>query len=194
MQSNGPLRASQGDIQKWPDKVQEAIFADRVTINRVTGYSPYQLLHGTEPLLPLDLAEATFLVEDFEPGMSTSDLLAARMRQLSKLPEDVMRTSNLLQKARFASKIQFEQRFQRRLSQDTYEPGELVLVRNTAIEMSHNRKHQLCYLGPYRIVRQSLGKAYTVAEFDGAVLRQKIGAFRLLPYIKHSHEFMRNNP
>ena len=95
---------------------------------------------------------------------------------------------------RFASKIQFEQRFQRRLSRDTYEPGELVLVRNTAIEMSHDRKHQPRYLGPYRIVRQSLGKAYTVAEFDGAVLRQKIGAFRLLPYIKRSHEFMRNKP
>ena len=188
------IKSCQGDIRKWPDKVQEAIFADRVTINRVTGYSPYQLLHGTEPLLPLDLAEATFLVEDFEPGMSTSDLLAARMRQLSKLPEDVMRASNLLQKARFASKIQFEQRFQRRLSRDTYEPRELVLVRNTAIEMSHDRKHQPCYLGPYRIVRQSLGKAYTVAEFDSAVLRQKIGAFRLLPYIKRSHEFMRNKP
>jgi len=160
----------------------------------MTGYSPYQLLHGTEPLLPLDLAKAIFLVEDFEPGMSTSDLLAAQMRQLSKLPEDVMCASNLLQKARFASKIQFEQRFQHRLSQDTYEPRELVLVRNTAIEMSHDHKHQLRYLGPYRIVRQSLGKAYTVAEFDGAVLCQKIGVFRLLPYIKHLHKFMRNKP
>jgi len=110
------IKSCQGDIRKWPDKIQEAIFADCVTVNRVTGYSPYQLLHRTEPLLPLDLAEATFLVEDFEPGMSTSDLLAAQMRQLSKLPEDVMHTSNLLQKARFTSKIQFEQRFQRQLS------------------------------------------------------------------------------
>ena len=107
------IKSCQGDIRKWPDKVQEAIFADHVTINRVTGYLPYQLLHGTEPLLLLDLAEATFLVEDFEPGMSTSNLLAARMRQLSKLPEDMMCTSNLLQKTRFTSKIQFEQWFQR---------------------------------------------------------------------------------
>ena len=41
------------------------MFADRVTTNRVTGFSPYQLLHATDPILPLDIAEATFMVEEF---------------------------------------------------------------------------------------------------------------------------------
>lgn len=187
------IKSCQGDLRKWPDKVQEAVFADRVTVSRVTGYSPYQLLHGTDPLLPLDLAEATFLVEGFEPGISTSELLVLRIHQLSKHPEDVARAAQVLQKARFASKLQFEQRFQRRMSRDTYKPGELVLVRNTAIEMSHDRKHQPRYLGPYIITEQTRGKAYKVQEVDGTNLRQKIGAFRLLPYIKRSHQFMKNN-
>ena len=41
------------------------MFADRITTSRVTGFSPYQLLHATDPFLLLDLAEATFLVEEF---------------------------------------------------------------------------------------------------------------------------------
>ena len=67
----------------------EIIFADRVTTNRSTGFSPYQLLRATDPLLPLDLAEVTFLVEDFRAGISTSELLQLRAQQLAKHPKDL---------------------------------------------------------------------------------------------------------
>jgi len=103
------VKACKGDFSRWPSKLAEAMFADRVTISRVTGFSPYQLLHATDPLLPLDLIEATFLVENIHAGISTSELLALRMRQLSKHPEDIAHTARILQKARFASKAQFEQ-------------------------------------------------------------------------------------
>ena len=136
------VKACKGDFRQWPSKLPEAVFADRVTISRVTGFSPYQLLHATDPLLPLDLVEATFLVENIRAGISTSELLALRMRQIRKHPDDLARAAKVLQKARFASKAQFEQRFIKRLSRDEYKPGELVLVRNTGIELSHNRKHQ----------------------------------------------------
>ena len=132
-------------------------------------------------------------MEGFEPGISTSELLVLHICQLSKHPEDVARAAQVLQKARFASKLQFQQQFQRQMSRDTCKPGEQVLVRNTAIEMSHDHKHQPRYLGPYIITEQTRGKAYKVQEVDGTNLRQKIGAFWLLPYIKRSHQFMKNN-
>jgi transposase InsO family protein len=34
------IKACKSKINDWPDKVQEAVFADRVTISRVTGFSP----------------------------------------------------------------------------------------------------------------------------------------------------------
>ena len=74
------------------------MFANRITTSRVTGFSPYQLLHATDLFLPLDLAEATFLVEEFRSGISTEDLLVLRTHQLSKHPEDVKRTSETLHK------------------------------------------------------------------------------------------------
>ncbi len=187
------VKSCKGDFSQWPSKLAEAVFADRITISRVTGFSPYQLLHATEPLLPMDLIEATFLVENIRSGISTSELLAIRMRQLHKHPQDVERAAKILKKARFASKAQFEQRFAKRLSRDEYKSGELVLVRNTAIELSHNRKHQPRYLGPYEIDKKISEKSYALKDLDGTPFRQRTGTFRLLPYISRRHQFMQIN-
>ena len=187
------VKACQGNIKDWPDKIPEAVFADRVTVSRVTGFSPYQLLHGTDPILPLDLAEATFLVDGFRPGLTTSELLALRMRQLEKHESDKVRAAETLRKARFASKAQFEQRFHRRMTKETYEAGELVLVRNSAIESSLDRKHKPRYLGPYQVVGRTEHGAYQLRELDGTNMQTKIAPFRLLPYISRHHSFMRTN-
>ena len=187
------VKSCKGDFSQWPSKLAEAVFADRITISRVTGFSPYQLLHATEPLLPMDLIEATFLVENIRSGISTSELLAIRMRQLHKHPQDVERAAKILKKARFASKAQFEQRFAKRLSRDEYKSGELVLVRNSAIELSHNRKHQPRYLGPYEIDKKISEKSYALKDLDGTPFRQRTGTFRLLPYISRRHQFMQIN-
>ncbi len=150
------------------------------------------MLHATDPLLPMDLAEATFLVENIRAGISTTELLALRMRQLHKHPEDLARAAKILKKVRFASKTQFEQRFSKRMSRDEYKSGELVLVRNSAIELSHNRKHQPRYLGPYEIDQKASPKSYALKDLDGTPFRQRIATFRLLPYISRRHQFMRN--
>jgi hypothetical protein len=180
-------------IKRWPEKLPEAVFADRITISRVTGFSPYQLLHGTDPVLPLDLAEATFMAEGFYARMPTSDLIALRMRQLSKHPDDVARAACILKKARFDSKEQFERRFIHRLSRETYQKGELVLVRNNAIEMSHDRKPKVRYLGPYVVDVRTENGYYLLKELNGAHYKSKIAPLRLLPYITRKHVFMKGN-
>lgn len=178
---------------RWTEKLAGAVFADRITIRRVTGFSPYKLLHGTDPVLPLDLAEATFMAEGFHAKMTTSDLLALRMQQLSKHPDDIARAAKILKKARFDSKEIFEKRFIHRLSRDAYIPGELVLLRNTQIEMSHNRKHKVRYLGPYVVASRNEKGYYLLKELDGAPYKPKIAPSRLLPYIKRDHIFMKHN-
>jgi len=187
------IKACKGRISDWPKRVPEILFADRITISRVTGFSPFQLLHATDPLLPLDLAEATFLVEGFKSGMSTEDLLVMRARQLEKHPDDVERAAETLRKARFASKEYFERRFIKRLSRTIYKRGDLVIVRNTKIELSHNRKHQPRYIGPYEVIRRTESGNYKLKELDGTVMHYSYAAFRILPYITRNHEFMRNH-
>ncbi|RPD52796.1 hypothetical protein L227DRAFT_514230, partial [Lentinus tigrinus ALCF2SS1-6] len=64
-----------------------------------------------------------------------------------------------------------------------FKAGRLVLMRNTAIEKSLNRKMRARYLGPYVVVSRNRGGAYIVAELNGAVFDRPVAAFRLIPYL-----------
>jgi hypothetical protein len=173
-----------GQVKNWHKHVDLAAFADRVTVSSVTGYSPYYLLHGTHPLLPFDLSESTLLVEGFQSGMSTSDLLALRVRQLHRHPQDLKQAADVLKQARFKSKQQFEKRYWHRLQKEDYKPGQLVLVRNSRLEATVTKfKTDPRYLGPYEVVEKSKRGTYTLKELDGAVHAERYAAFRIIPYI-----------
>jgi hypothetical protein len=177
----------EGKIKNWHKLVDLAVFADRVTVSRTTGYSPYQLLHGTVPLLPFDLLESTFMVDGFHSGMDTETLLALRIRQLQKLEGDLEQASETLKKARFRSKQQFNRRYNRRLQKRDYIKGELVLVRNSRLEMTVARfKTEPRYLGPYEVVRKTKGGSYILQELDGAVHATSYAASRLIKYIERN--------
>ena len=115
--------------------------------------------------------------------MTTEELLAARIRQLRKRPEDLERAATTLMRNRLRSKAQFEKRYHTRLTRDWYEPGTLVLIRNTAVEKEMDRKAKPRYLGPYQVARRTRNGAYILQELDGTLLRQRIAAFRVIPYI-----------
>jgi len=160
-----------------------AFFADRVSTSSVTGFSAFYLLHGVHPILPFDLTEASFMVNGFTSGMSSSDLLALRIRQLERHPADIQQAALTLKNARFRSKAQFERKFHKKLRRSLYQSGDFVLVRNTAVEKELNRKTKPRYLGPYEVDRRTKGGSYVLKEMDGTFLRQGVAAFRLYPYI-----------
>ncbi len=124
------------------------------------------------------------MVEGFRSGMTTSELLGLRIRQLTRHPADLERAANMLKSARIQSQNQYLQRYKRRLQKDEYKPGELVLVQNSRLEMTVNCfKTDPRYLGPYEVVRKTAGGAYKLQELDGAIFDKSIAAFRLLPYV-----------
>ncbi|KAI0060621.1 hypothetical protein BV25DRAFT_1807130 [Artomyces pyxidatus] len=176
-------KASGKDISSWPDRVHHAFFADKVATSQVTGFSPYYLIHGVHPVLPFDLTEATFMVTGFKKSMSSSDLLALRIRQLERRSTDIATAARSLKKHRLGAKEQFERRFQARLIKRNYQPRELVLMRNSAIETSHNAKTLPRYMGPYMVVRQTRQGSYVLQELDGTIMRTGVAQFRVIPYI-----------
>ncbi|KZT31000.1 hypothetical protein SISSUDRAFT_1038766, partial [Sistotremastrum suecicum HHB10207 ss-3] len=152
-----------------------------------TGFSPYFLLYGMDPVLPFDLTEATYLVHGFRPRMRTDDLLALRIRQLEKKPKDIEKAATIIRQSRYRSKRVFERTYATRLRREDYQPGQLVLVRNSPIEDELDRKHKPRYMGPYTVERQTQGGSYVLSEQNGAISRRGVAAFRLLPY--HSRTF-----
>ena len=118
--------------------------------------------------------------------MAPEDLLALRIRQLEKRPEDIAQAAKTLERHRLSSKEQFERRFATRLVQEIYPPGTLVLIQNTAIAKSANRKHKPRFVGPYEIDRRLPSGSYVIKELDGTISRQAIAGFRITPYISRN--------
>lgn len=177
------IKACKGNLEEWPNHVERAFFADRVAVSSTTGHSPFFMLHGVEAILPFDLYEATFLVSGFRKGMSSAALLALRMRQLERRDEDLRDAGIRLLAARHRSKAQFERRFHSRMAGFTFKTGDLVLMRNKAIEMSANRKSKPRYLGPFCINRQlSKSRNWVLETLDGKIWRRAVAEFLLVPY------------
>ena len=180
------VKLCKDDLSQWPSMVSAACYADRITIRRATGFSPFFLLHGVHPTMPCDLADATFMIAGFRPGMTDEELLRARTRQLLRMPQDMEKAKQILKKSRFRSKVGFEAKFARRLQITDHEPGALVLIRNNPIEnrVSIQRKTLDRYIGPYQVVRRTQGGSYVLEEMNGNILRHTTAAFRLIPYVK----------
>jgi len=102
------VKACDGDISHWPEVTPHVFWADRVTVRRDLGFSPFYMAHGVHPILPFDVTEATFLIPKLDSPLSTEDLIAIRAQQLQKRPEDLERVKERVLKARYTSIAQFE--------------------------------------------------------------------------------------
>ena len=163
------VKACDGDISKWPTLAPLVFWADRATVRKSTGHSPFYMAHGIEPILPFDLTLATFLVPDLCQPLSTADLLAARARQLQMRQDDLENIHDRILNSRFASVQQFERQYQNSIKDRNFGPGSLVLIRNAGADSELSNKTKPRYSGPMVVVRRTCNGAYRLAELDGAV-------------------------
>ena len=77
-------KATGGDVAKWYWFFPQILWADRITIRRGLGCSPYFAVCGAHPVIPLDVEEATWLVEYPGEPISTAELIGLRARALAK--------------------------------------------------------------------------------------------------------------
>ena len=180
------LKTCEGEASKWPAVAPHVFWADRVTTRRSTGHSPFFMTHGVEPILPFDITLATFLVPDLTSPLSTADLIATRARQLQTREDDLASIHDNVIKSRLSAVQKFERQFTHSLKTDSFALGDLVLVRNSAAEVTHQKKMKPRYFGPMVVVKKTRNGAYRLAELDGAVSRLRFAAFRLVPYLARS--------
>ncbi|VDC04048.1 unnamed protein product [Peniophora sp. CBMAI 1063] len=183
----GVYKAADGDESKWAHVLPTVLWAERITPRRRLGCSPYFMVTGTEPVMPFDLLEATYLVPAPSSLISSAELLARRAVALQKRTERMTEISQKVYKARIANAQRFEKAHKATLddrSADAFTRGHLVLVRNSMVEKSLNKRQRPRYYGPLVVISRNRGGAFILCELDGTVLHRPVAAFRVIPYIE----------
>ena len=124
------FKASGGDQTKWSSAAYSVFWADRVTVRKRIGVSPYFVVTGTHPILPMDIVEATYLLPPPDALISTLELIASRARALAKhhtLVEEMRKKVTLEKRARVE---QYEKDHEAVIRDYVFKRGDLVLLRN----------------------------------------------------------------
>jgi hypothetical protein len=148
------------------------------------GYSPYFTVTGAHPILPFDIAKATYLQLPPTSVMLT-DLISCQAIVLQKWSADINTLYSKVYQARLKAACQFEQQHLCTLKDFDFQHSSLVLMCNTQIEKSLNRKMHARYIEPLIIVSCNYGGAYILSDLDSTVLHCPIAVFHLLPYFPH---------
>ena len=129
---------------KWTNHVNTLTYAYNCTRNNTTGYSPYYLLFGRQPLLPIDI----------EFGVITPDL--SKMvtlkygKELQRRLEYTFRKVN----AFFRKEAQrSKRRYNKFAKSSKLEPGDLVLVRKKGFQEKHKIADHW-EKDPYEVIEQ----------------------------------------
>jgi hypothetical protein len=69
------MKVCDGEERKWPTATHAIFWVEQITTHKALGHSAYYIAHGIEPLLPFDLAKATYMVPP-QSAMSTTELIA----------------------------------------------------------------------------------------------------------------------
>jgi hypothetical protein len=145
-------KACNGDIKKWKDFLYHVLWADRITVRKGMGCSPFFLVTGAHPILPLDIQEATWLVK--LPGriLTTEELIGYRAQALAKHKVHVDEMRERVSRKKREVLLKFEEQHKAKIKDYRFQKGDLVLVRNTAIKKALNKKMKARYLGPMVVI------------------------------------------
>ena len=153
----------------WDSMIPFVLFAYRNSINSSTLETPFYLLHGRDPELPLDV-----LLKNPSNRASESDDYKTQM--ICKLQSAFQLAKNNLTESRARQKRQFD----KRAALKKFEIGDKVYVTTVVVKPEQSAKFTKKFHGPYRIVDKISNVLYKL-DFKDSKAHPLIHVNRLKP-------------
>jgi len=186
---NALVKACKGKPKQWPRLLPFALWADRTTHSTVTGYMPIELMLGQKPIMPVEDFVPTWMLLDWEDGITREKLLELRIQQLERQPEDQHIALEKLKASRLNNKERFDKTH--RLRSKPIETGDWVLVFDSSLEHQHStvKKFARRWFGPYVVVAVHDNATYSLRELDETRLKIPVAGKRIKTFKKRDGRF-----
>lgn len=178
----GLYKIAKGIARYWWRCVYAMLWAERVTVSRQMGCSPYRAVTGVEPILPFDYVEATFLLDPPDRPLSRTELIAIRAAALQFRGEELEALRERVHESRLASVRRWAEEHKHRIVDFDFKRGDVVLLRNSKVDGSVGGKWQERYFGPLFVLSRTRGGAYVIVDLDGTPYARPVAARRVMPY------------
>ncbi|KNZ72141.1 hypothetical protein J132_04422 [Termitomyces sp. J132] len=170
------------DCTKWFWFFFHVMWSDHITIWQKFWCSPYFMVTGAHPTLPLDLVEATWLIELPEGPLSTEELIAYCARALAKHHQHVKEMRERVRKDKLQWVLKFAEEHKNSIKDFNFRPLDLVLVKNMITESSHSAKMLPYFHGPMVVITKTKGGNHIVAKLNRSFWQTRVAVFRVVSY------------
>ncbi|UYV81232.1 hypothetical protein LAZ67_20000415 [Cordylochernes scorpioides] len=144
--------------QNWDEILPFVTFAYNSSVQETTGYSPYFLIHGREPLTFLD---STFDWPEVPPKPGDFD------DYISNLLTIVEESKKISMARTMARQDKSKQVYDKHRREVNFSPEDLVLIWTPIRKVGRADKLQKNYIGPFKIIRKTSPVNYEVKEVTG---------------------------
>ena len=166
----------------WDDWLNHITFAYRSAVHSSTGFSPFELIYGRKPVLPLHLEFSLPRLGRYRDARAYLEEVQSRQRLAQELvSENVACSQN-----RQASNAP-------RNPRHSYSTGDLVLLHDPAARHGKGYKLARSWTGPFRIDKPVGVVNYRIQSVDGSARAKIVHYNRIKPYFLRSSSQVRSS-
>ena len=158
----------------WDDFIPLILFAHRTSVLEAIGDSPFYVLYGREPRLPIDVKYLR---------LNSDNMSSSVLEHRKRVVEKVEMAQNLARENLQRSQQKMKDYYDRNVREPVFEVGQRVWVYTPRSKKGLSKKLLHNWLGPYRIVEKSSPVHFRLRTDTNKKVTFAVHANRMKPFV-----------